>query len=103
MRKLILMLYIKAIEKYLDLPEYDNKNDKIKDFLINAWVTDGFRQYVTKRNNDLIYDLAGGTNMTAKNREEYIETIGRRVENLYITALAKRAFEADDKMKRGKK
>lgn len=102
MRKVILMLYIKALEKYLALPEYDNKNDKVKDFLINAWVTDGFRQYVTKRNNDLIYDLAGGTGMTTKNRDEYIEIIGRRVENLYITALAKRAFEAYEKNKGGK-
>ena len=96
------MLYIKALEKYLNLPEYDNKNDKVKDFLINAWVTEGFRQYVTKRNADLIYDLAGGVGMTPKNRDEYIEIMGRRTENLYISALAKRAFEADDKLKRGK-
>lgn len=99
MRKLILMLYIKAIEKYLNLPEYDNKNDKIKDFLINAWVTDGFRQYATKRNDDLIYELAGGTGMTVKNRDKYIEIMGQRIENLHLSALAKRAFEMNEKLK----
>lgn len=99
MRKLILMLYIKAIEKYLNLPEYDNKNDRIKDFLINAWMSEGFRQYATKRNNDLIYELAGGTGMTAKNRDQYIETMGQRVENLHLSALAKRAFEANERLK----
>lgn len=93
------MLYIKAIEKYLNLPEYDNKSDKIKDFLINAWVSDGFRQYATKRNNDLIYELAGGTGMTAKNRDQYLETMGQRIENLHLSALAKRAFEANEKLK----
>lgn len=96
------MLYIKALEKYLNLPEHDNKNDKIRDFLINAWVTDGFRQYVIKRNDDLIYELAGGTGMTVKNRDEYIKIMGQRIENLHISALAKRAFEADVKNKGGK-
>lgn len=92
------MLYIRALEKYLNLPEVNN-NEKIKDFLINAWMSEGFRQYATKRNNDLIYELAGGTGMTAKNRDQYIETMGRRVENLHLSALAKRAFEANERLK----
>ena len=41
MRKLILMLYIRALEKYLNLPEVNN-NEKIKDFLINEWMSEGF-------------------------------------------------------------
>jgi len=98
MRKLILMLYIRALEKYLNLPEVNN-NEKIKDFLINAWMSEGFRQYATKRNNDLIYELAGGTGMTAKNRDQYIETMGQRIENLHLSALAKRAFEANERLK----
>lgn len=92
------MLYIRALEKYLNLPEVNN-NEKIKDFLINAWMSEGFRQYATKRNNDLIYELAGGTGMTAKNRDQYIETMGQRIENLHLSALAKRAFEANERLK----
>lgn len=102
MRKRVLMLYIKALEKYLGLPSMDSQSKNVQDFLITAWKHAGFREYVKKRNDDLIYEAAGGPGMAMADRIKYIELVGRRIENLYFSAMAKRLFEADDKRKRAK-
>lgn len=96
------MLYIRVLERYLGLPDVSTLSNTTQDFLINAWAHAGFREYVKKRNDDLIYDAAGGPGMAPVDRIKYTELVGRRVENLYLSALAKRHFEADDKRKREK-
>lgn len=102
MRVRLLMLYIRLIERYLGLPQLHSYTTNTQDFLENAWAHAGFREYVTKRNQDIIYDAAGGAGMAPADRVKYNELIGRRVENLYISALAKKSFEAADKRKRAK-
>lgn len=96
------MLYIRALERYLGIDALDKQSNSTQDFLVNAWAHAGFREYVKKRNDDLIYEAAGGPGMAPQERAKYMELIGRRVENLNLSALAKRSFEAEDKRKRAK-
>jgi hypothetical protein len=101
MRRLIIKWAIVFLEKYLNLPVIED-GSKIQDFMENTWAHQGFRDYVTKRNNELIYEAAGGSGMQALDRTKYIELVGRRLEILYFATLAKKSFALKDQQKRGK-
>lgn len=101
-RRFILYLYIRALEKYLDFPSLNSQTNSSFDFLANAWRTNGFREYAKKRNDDLIYESAGGSGLTPHGQLKYAELLGRRIENLNLTALAKKAFEVEEQRKKQK-
>ncbi len=102
MRRIVLALYIRALERYLNFPKVTSFSNTTQDFLSNAWAHAGFREYVKKRNDEIIYEAAGGAGMAPHDRVKYTELSGRRVENLYLSAMAKKSFELMSQNKRQK-
>ena len=95
-RRFLTFQYIKLLEKYLGLPNVKSLDNKSLEFLADAWRNDGFRDYLRGRNDQLIYQAAGGSGLTGVDRNKYAELVGRRVENLNLAALAKKSFQAQE-------
>lgn len=101
-RRKLLFFYIRVLEWYLDFPSITQVTNTEREFLANAWRHSGYREYAKKRNDILIYEAAGGSAMSPHKRLKYAELIGRRVENLNMSALAKKSFELEEQQKRQK-
>lgn len=101
-RRFLIFQYIKLLEKLLGLPNIKGMSDKSIEFLAEAWKNDGFRDYLRKRNDDIIYQASGGSGMSPHTTQKYAELIGRRVENLNLAALSKRSFQAQEARNRKK-
>lgn len=102
MRRLWLTVLLYLLEKYIGLTELRYNTNKVHEFLAESWRHDGFREYIKQRNDFLVQELAGGKGMKPLKHDEYVEYIGRRVENLHAAALAKYYFKVEEQKKRQK-
>lgn len=99
-RRFILFSYIRICEKYLNLDAITQNTNTTSEFMANAWRHSGYREFVKKRNDDLIYEAAGGSGLSILDRAKYAELVGRRMENLYFATTAKKSFELEEQRKR---
>lgn len=76
-----------------------SKDDDTEKWLAAAWMTPGFRKYLAYREGRLIYELAGGSNISEVGREAYIRQIGGRLEILALGVHAKKAYQRQQKKK----
>lgn len=102
-QRVLTYAYIRALEKYLDLPSITQTTDTSKEFLANAWRHSGYREYAKQRNEMLIYQASGGSGLDLIDRTEYAKYLGQRMENLHFAALAKKCFELEEQKKKQKK
>lgn len=96
MKQWALKLLIKLLIRYLDIPPTP-KDQRTEEFLAGAWQSVGFRAYIANRQERLIYELAGGSGLTEKTRDEYIRFMGQRLENLSLGLQAKNAHAKKEK------
>jgi hypothetical protein len=101
MKAFALRLLIKYLVKYLDIPSMP-KDQRVHDFLASAWQSPGFRSYIAYRQERIIYELAGGSGLTEKERSEYIRFMGQRLENMTLGLQAKKAFQIKEKQDKEK-
>lgn len=96
MKTWALKLLIRLLTRYLDIPVVP-KDKRTDDFLAGAWQSVGFREYIANRQERIIYELAGGSGLNEKTRDEYIRFMGQRLENLTLGLHAKNAHAKKEK------
>lgn len=98
MKPRLVSLLIRLLRRTLDLPEPTQQ--RMQEFLATAWMDPGFRQYVSYRDQKIMFELAGGIGMKEQPRDDYVRFTGQRVE---ILLLAQRAKEAHARREEEKK
>lgn len=87
--------------KYLELDVAD-KDAQMESWLAGSWQTPGFRKYLSYRDGRLIYEMAGGSNLTEVGREDYVRQMGMRLEMLALGTHAKNAHIRKEKERKEK-
>jgi hypothetical protein len=94
MRNLLIRMLIWLIDSSLS----DTKRDALTDeqtvgLLSQLWENPAFRNYVSDRNQRIIYTMAGAPGEKLGSRDQFIELRGQRLEILELASKAKRCFD----------
>lgn len=102
MRMKLLAIYIKLLEKYLNIGfsiSFPEQDKNVENFLADIWMNPNLRKYIVERDTKIILEMAGGSSIAKEPRDNYVKYMGQRGEILYLGRRAKLAYLQKEKEK----